>query len=60
METTKVGMAAVAILLLVAGTGIGIAQAGGNHSERPVLSFDDMDTLERGSSPIHYTETRRC
>jgi len=36
--------------LAVAGFGFGIAQAGGNHSESPVLSFKDMEALEQGSS----------
>lgn len=36
--------------LAVAGFGFGIAQAGGNHTEAPVLSFKDMEALEQGSS----------
>ena len=32
--------------LAVAGFGFGIAQAGGNHSESPVLSLEGMEALE--------------
>jgi len=39
MKASKVGIMAVAILLVVTGIGFGIAQAGGTHSEQPVLSF---------------------
>ena len=50
MMASKVGIMAVAILLVVTGIGFGIAQAGGTHSEQPVLSFEDMETLDQGSS----------
>src|SRR5512135_1274685 len=39
--------------LAVAGFGFGIAQAGGNHSESPVLSLEGLEALEaleQGSS----------
>src|SRR5512141_1168376 len=39
--------------LAVAGFGFGIAQAGGNHSESPVLSLEGLEALEaleKGSS----------
>jgi hypothetical protein len=58
MKTYKVGIVAVAILLGVTGVGFGIAQAGGTHSERPVLSFADMESIEQGSSSSSYVETR--
>jgi hypothetical protein len=57
METSKVGIVAAAILLAVTGIGFGIAQAGGNHSEQPVLSFEDMEAQEHGSSSSSYMET---
>ena len=50
MKTSKVEIVAVAILLVVTGVGFGIARAGGTHSEQPVLSFEDMEALEQGSS----------
>jgi len=53
MKTIEVAILAGAIALVLAGFGFGIAQAG-NHSERPVLSFQD---LEAGSSNP-YAESR--
>ena len=50
MKISKVGTMAVAFLLVVTGIGFGIAQAEGTHSEQPVSSLEDMETLERGSS----------
>lgn len=47
-----------AIVLFAAGFGFGIAQAAGNHSERPVLSFADMQALEQGGSSSSYAESR--
>ena len=44
--------------MVVAGVGIGIAQAGGNHSDRPVLSFEDQEALEQGISSSPYVESR--
>jgi len=58
MKTYKVGILAVAILLVVAGIGFGIAQAAGNHSEQPVLSFEDQEALDQGSSLNSYVESR--
>jgi len=52
MEKSKVGIVAVAILMVVTVIGFGIAQAEGNHSEQPVLSFEDMEALDQGSSSI--------
>jgi hypothetical protein len=51
MKTSKVGMVAVAILLAVTGIGFGIAQAGGTHSEQPVLSFEDQEIPQVATSP---------
>jgi hypothetical protein len=39
MKPSAVGIVSAAILMVVVGVGFGIAQAGGNHSEQPVLSF---------------------
>ena len=50
MKSSKVGIVAVAILLVVAGFDFGIAQAGGIYSEQPVLSFEEMEALDQGSS----------
>jgi hypothetical protein len=51
MKTSKVGMVAVAILLGVTGIGYGIAQAGGTHSEQPVLSFENQEIPQVAKSP---------
>jgi hypothetical protein len=51
MKMSNVGIVAVAILLAVTGVGFGIAQAGGNHTDRPVLSFDDQELLQVAKSP---------
>ena len=50
MKTSNVWIVAVAILMVVTGIGFGIAQAGGNHSEQQVFSFEDMEALDQGSS----------
>lgn len=58
MKTSNVGIVAVAALLVVAGIGFGIAQAGGTHSEQPILSFEDMEALDQGSSSSSHMESR--
>ena len=58
MKTSAVGVVSAAILMVVVGVGFGIAQAGGTHSEQPVLSFGDMEALEQGSSSSPYVENR--
>ena len=58
MKTSTVGIVSVAILLVVTGVGFGIAQAGGIRTEQPVLSFQDMEALEQGSSSSSYVESR--
>lgn len=58
MKTSSVGIVSVAILMVVAGVGFGIAQAAGTHTDRPVLSFEDQEALEQGSSSSSYVETR--
>lgn len=56
MKTSKIGIVAAAILLAVTGIGFGIAQAGGIHTDRPivilhVLSFpEDQFPQEAKSS----------
>ncbi len=58
MKTSTVGLVLAAILMAVAGVGFGIAQAGGNHSEGPVLSFEDQESLGQSSSSNQYSENR--
>ena len=58
MKLSTVGIVAAAILLVVAGIGFGIAQAGGTHSEQPVLSFEEMEAIEQGSSSSSVEESR--
>ena len=43
MKTSAIGMVSAAVLILAAGVGFGIAQAGGNQSYDPMLSFGDQD-----------------
>jgi len=43
MKNSSMGIVSAAILILVAGVGFGIAQAGGNPSYDPMLSFGDQD-----------------
>lgn len=57
MKRSLVGMASLVILLVGMGVGIGIAQAKGTHGSRPVLSFEDQETLERGTILCHYEES---
>jgi len=52
MKTSKVGIVAVAILLVVTGIGFGIAQAGGTHTDRPVLSFENQVALDSQHSGV--------
>jgi hypothetical protein len=56
MKASNVGMVAVAILLVVTGVGIGIAQAGGTHSEQPVLSFEDQEIPQAVKPPADDTQ----
>ena len=53
MKTSNVGILTVAILLVVTGIGFGIAQAGGTHSEQPVLSFEDQEIPQVAKSPAY-------
>jgi hypothetical protein len=50
MKTSTVGLVSAAILMVVAGVGFGIAQAGGNQSEQPVLSFEDQEAAQAATS----------
>ncbi len=58
MKTSKVGIVAVAILLIGTGIGFGIAQAGVTHTDRPVLSFEDQEAFEQGNSSSPDAENR--
>ena len=50
MKASTVGIVSAAVLMVVAGVGIGIAQAAGTHTDKPVLSFEDQEVLEQGIS----------
>ena len=63
MKIPGIGIASAAILMLAAGVGIGIAQAGGNQPYDPMLSFGDQDVnpyadagqaVEQGASSDPY------
>jgi len=58
MKTPAVGVVSAAILMVVAVIGFGIAQAGGTHSDQPVLNFGDMEALAQGSSSTPFVENR--
>jgi hypothetical protein len=58
MKTSVVGQMSAVILMVVVAVGFGIAQAGGKHSDAPVLSFEDQEALAQGSSSSPYTEDR--
>lgn len=49
MKAYRIAVILTATLMVVAGVGIGIAQAGGNHSERPAWSIDEQ--TETGNLP---------
>ena len=50
MKTSPVGVVSAAILMVGVGVGFGIAQAGGNYADAPVLSFEDQEALEQSDS----------
>jgi hypothetical protein len=50
MKTSAFGVVSAAILMVVVGVGFGIAQAGGNHADGPVLSFEDQVAFEQSDS----------
>jgi len=50
MKNYTGGLVLAAILMVVAGFGIGIAQAAGTHSDAPVLTLEDQSVLEQGST----------
>ena len=58
MKVSTVGLVLGAILMVVAGVSFGIAQAGGNHMDGPVLSFDDQEALGQDTSSSLYAEDR--
>jgi hypothetical protein len=58
VKASRIRGVVTAILMLVAGAGLGIAQAAGNRVNRPVLSFEDQEALGRGSSSSLYAENR--
>ncbi len=49
MKTSSIGIVSGAILMLVAGVGIGTAQAAGNQSDSPAWSIADQ--IETGNLP---------
>lgn len=63
MKASGIGIVPAAILMLAAGFGIGIAQAGGNQPYDPMRSFGDQDVnpyagvgqaVEQGASSDPY------
>jgi len=54
MKANRIGVLFSAILMVVAGVGFGIAQAGGNQAEQPVSSFEDQAALGNGGSSSPY------
>ena len=58
MKTSTVGLVFAAILMVLAGVGFGIAQAGGNYTDSPVLSFEDQEAYEQSIVSSPYAEDR--
>ena len=58
MKTSTVGLVLAAILMVLAGVGFGIAQAGGNYTDGPVLSFGDQEAYEQSIVSSPYAEDR--
>jgi hypothetical protein len=61
MKTSLVGTVSAAILMVLAGVGSGIALAGGDYTEGPVMTFEEQNAYEQGivSNPdTQYTEDR--
>ena len=56
MKTSTMGMVSAAILMVVAGVGIGIAQADVNQSYDPMLSFGDQDV----NPPLDVEQAREA
>lgn len=55
MKTSTIGIVSAAILMVVAGAGIGIAQAGDTNT---IGEFMEWQSPEQGSSSIPYLEDR--
>jgi len=47
MKTSTVGIVSAAILMVVAGVGFGIAQAGGDQSDNPTFTLQDKELGEQ-------------
>jgi hypothetical protein len=47
MKMSKVGLVSAAILMVVAGVGFGIAQAGGGQSDNPAWTLHDQEAIEQ-------------
>lgn len=58
MKASAAGIFSIAILFVATGVGVGIAQASGIQSERPVLSFEAMEALEHTGPSNVYVENR--
>ena len=59
MKTSTVGLVLAAILMVLAGVGSGIAQAAGNQSYDPMVSYDLL--LSFGDQDVNpYTQPREA
>ncbi len=58
MKTTEAAILVGALALFLTAFDFGIAQAAGNQSEQPVLSFEEMAALQQGSPSSAYVESR--
>ncbi len=62
MKAHAAGISLIAILFIVTGVGVGIAQAGGSGSERQILCFvltsDQVEALEGTGASSPYVENR--
>jgi hypothetical protein len=55
MKTSLVGIVSAAVLIVLAGVGSGIALAGGDYAERPVMTFEEQNAYEQGIVSNPYT-----
>lgn len=51
MKTSAIGIVSAAILMVVAGVGLGTAQAGGMHTNSPSYGFADQEPLQVVNAP---------
>jgi len=51
MKMSMAGMVAAGVLMFLAGSGFGIAQAGGNHTDTPAYGYEGQELLQVVNAP---------